>query len=88
MHQQNTLPSAATITKLYPFRATGPFTCKDEMMAAMSHPKYRTDEAFREAVAAKLAATEDRSSWGMAEHRIPLNHTRQAVATDDEANGW
>lgn len=76
--------SVSDLQREYPFNPEGPFTSLGELTAAMSSKKYATDEAFRDAVTAKLAVT-DRSSWGMAETRAPILSTwRSADAVQSE----
>jgi hypothetical protein len=79
--------SPAQLRTLYPFIPDGPFTCHGELTAAISDPRYADDDAFRETVAAKLAAT-DRQAWNLSDTREAIFFTSHRPALADDEIGW
>jgi hypothetical protein len=71
----------------YPFNPdrSAPFGSREEMIAAMSSPKYRQDPAYQETVAARLAVS-DRVALGTANHRPLIKHTFIGEAQMNEDN--
>lgn len=77
------------LLKEYPFNAnpSAPFTSSNEMVAAMTNPKYAIDHGFQDVVMARLAVT-DRASWGLSHQREQINSTMHhgfELTRDDEA---
>ena len=72
---------------LYGYTHEGPFLSLGELTAAMAHPRYAEDDAYRASVMDKLSRT-DRSSWSMADTRPSLNFTQHNRVVEDDEASW
>ena len=60
----------------YPFvnDPTVPFSCREELMAAMASPKYGNDPSYTAVIEARVLAG-GTGALGVADHRKPIMHT-------------